>query len=230
MLKGKNTYMNKNKFLVVTATTLATLGLMATATGSAKANEVKDGDNTYWVVESGDTLSKIAQKYNVSFELVHANNTDKVSNADLIFAGQKLLVNGKSFDKNKVVTAQAEPAQVEAPVEETVAPVQETPAEQVAVETPVATPAPVAEVTNQGGEHPNRANRRVVESTNNYNTFTGNGYLGAYQFAPSTWNSIASRYGLDASDFSPANQDRMADIYATERYQGWDNVPMSGGW
>lgn len=225
MLKGKNTYMNKNKFLVVTATTLATLGLMATATGSAKANEVKDGDNTYWVVESGDTLSKIAQKYNVSFELVHANNTDKVSNADLIFAGQKLLVNGKSFDKNKVATP-AVTTQVEAPVEEAVAPVQEAPVETA---TPVA-PAPVEAPASQGGEHWGRANRRNVESTNNYNTFTGNGYLGAYQFAPSTWNSIASSHGLDASDFSPANQDRMADIYANERYGGWDNVPTVGGW
>lgn len=79
-------------------------------------------------------------------------------------------------------------------------------------------------------ENWHKANRRMIESTNNYNTFTGNGYLGAYQFAPQTWNSIASSHGLDANDFSPANQDKMADIYATERYGSWSNVPTSGGW
>lgn len=222
MLKGRNLYMHKTKLLVVTATTLATLGLVATATTSAKANEVQDENNTYWVVESGDTLSKISEKYKVDFQTVHANNLDKVSNANLIFVGQKLLVSGKDFQNG------AKPAEVQEPVQAEVT-YQQADTQPAVVEQ---APAPVAqaEPVQAGGEHPNRANRRDVESTNNYNTFTGNGYLGAYQFAPSTWNSIASSHGLDASDFSPANQDRMADIYANERYGGWDNVPMSGGW
>lgn len=75
-----------------------------------------------------------------------------------------------------------------------------------------------------------KVNRRHVESSNNYNTFTENGYLGAYQFAPVTWNDIAQRHGLNPNDFSPANQDRFADIYATERWGGWANVPVTGGW
>lgn len=82
--------------------------------------------------------------------------------------------------------------------------------------------------TNNDNWH--KKNRRIVESGDNYNTFTSNGYLGAYQFAPVTWNSIAARHGLDPSDFSPSNQDRFADIYATERYGGWQNVPTIGGW
>lgn len=75
-----------------------------------------------------------------------------------------------------------------------------------------------------------KVNRRHVESSNNYNTFTENGYLGAYQFAPVTWNDIAQRHGLNPNDFSPANQDRFADIYAIERWGGWANVPVTGGW
>lgn len=215
--------MHKTKLLVVTATTLATLGLVATATTSAKANEVQDERNTYWVVESGDTLSKISEKYKVDFTTVHANNLDKVSDANLIFVGQKLLVAGEDFKNDSKPTEVQEPVKAEVTYQVDTAPV----VEQVQVVEQA--PAPVSPVQT-GGEHPNRANRRDVESTNNYNTFTGNGYLGAYQFAPSTWNSIASSHGLDASDFSPANQDRMADIYANERYGGWDNVPMSGGW
>lgn len=209
--------MNKNKFLVVTATTLATLGLMATATGSAKANEVKDGDNTYWVVESGDTLSKIAQKYNVSFELVHANNTDKVSNADLIFAGQKILVNGTSFDKNKVVTP-AVATQVEAPVEEAVESVQEAPVEQVPVET--ATPAPVEEIAPST----NSAKEWIAskESSGSYDARNGR-YVGRYQLDASYLNG----------DFSPANQERVVEQYVAGRYGSWENAQafwVANGW
>lgn len=225
MLKGKNTHMNKNKFLVVTATTLAALGLMATATGSAKANEVKDGDNTYWVVESGDTLSKIAQKYNVSFELVHANNTDKVSNADLIFAGQKILVNGTSFDKNKVVTP-AVTTQVEAPVKEAVEPVQEVPVEQAPVETvtpaPVEAPdyAPVEEIT----QSTNSAKEWIAskESSGSYDARNGR-YVGRYQLDASYLNG----------DFSPANQERVVEQYIAGRYGSWENAQsfwVANGW
>lgn len=103
--------MHKTKLLVVTATTLATLGLVVTATTSAKANEVQDENNTYWVVESGDTLSKISEKYKVDFQTVHANNLDKVSNANLIFVGQKLLVAGKDFQNG------AKPVEVQEPVQ-----------------------------------------------------------------------------------------------------------------
>ena len=96
--------------------------------------------------------------------------------------------------------------------------------------------AQVAQVANVTSDHQpvpdnwHKQNRRVVESGDDYNTFTGNGYFGAYQFAPVTWNSIAQRHGLDASDFSPANQDLFADIYAKERYGSWSNVPTYGGW
>lgn len=205
----------------------STIGVLALGTTTAKAEEVKENDNTYYVVESGDTLSKIADKYGVNFEAIHGNNTDTIEHADLIFGGQKLLVGGKDFDVNKLETygtavtvAVAEQPVATEPVQEAVVE-QSQPVEQAqAVESTV--------VASDDNWH--KANRRMVESTNNYNTFTGNGYLGAYQFAPSTWNSIASRHGLDASDFSPANQDRMADIYANERYGGWSNVPTTGGW
>lgn len=117
--------MHKKKLFVVTATTLATLGLVATATDSAKANEVKDEGNTYWVVESGDTLSKISEKYKVDFPTVHANNLDKVSDANVIFVGQKLLVGGKDFRTDSKPTEVQEPVKAEVTYQVDTAPVVE---------------------------------------------------------------------------------------------------------
>lgn len=56
---------------------------------------------------------------------------------------------------------------------------------------------------------------RGCESGGNYRTNTGNGFYGAYQFMPATWNSIASKIGRDdlvgvlPSNASPADQDMM---------------------
>ena len=91
--------MKKLTILTVATATILTLG--ATLPTHAKAGEVKEGNTTFYVVESGDTLSKISKKYGVDFTVVHANNADQISNADLIFAGQKLVVDGEGFDKTK---------------------------------------------------------------------------------------------------------------------------------
>lgn len=56
---------------------------------------------------------------------------------------------------------------------------------------------------------------RGCESGGNYRTNTGNGFYGAYQFMPATWDSIASKIGRDdlvgvlPSNASPADQDMM---------------------
>lgn len=55
---------------------------------------------------------------------------------------------------------------------------------------------------------------RMCESGGNYQTNTGNGFYGAYQFMQSTWNRIAQRVrpdlvGILPSQASPADQDYM---------------------
>lgn len=56
---------------------------------------------------------------------------------------------------------------------------------------------------------------RMCETHGNYQTNTGNGYYGAYQFLPSTWNSIAKRtgrvdlIGVMPHQAAPADQDAM---------------------
>ena len=71
--------------------------------------------------------------------------------------------------------------------------------------------------------------RRSIESGGNYNTNTGNGYIGAYQFAPQTIAGIESATGMQWS-MDPATQDAFANYYANSRYGGWQNVPTNGAW
>jgi len=65
---------------------------------------------------------------------------------------------------------------------------------------------------------------RARESSGNYSTNTGNGYYGAYQFLPATWDSVAVHIGrMDLvgvlpSAASPADQDTIA--WALYQWQG----------
>lgn len=203
--------MKKLTILTVATATLLTLG--ATLQTHAKAEEVKEGETTFYVVESGDTLSKISEKYGVDFTVIHANNADKISDADLIFAGQKLVVDGEGFDKTKVITP-ATPAtatQVEASVEEVASPVEEA-------STPAS--APVQEVT----QSTNSAKEWIAskESSGNYDARNGR-YVGRYQLDASYLNG----------DFSPANQERVVEQYVSERYGSWENAQafwLANGW
>ena len=233
MLKGKNLYMQKTKLFVVATTTLATLGLVTTSS-SAQANEVKDGDNTYYVVESGDTLSKISEKYNVSYQVVHANNTNLISNPNLIYVGQKFLVSGKDFkNTNKVAPKQAV-TKVEAPKAQ-VAPVQK----QETV-TEKATPQTQTPVRTNGVLHTGysslaeaHAHRVGIEQGGNYNAYLGlnYNYIGGYGFAKSTWLWLSRLTGTSPTDFSVAHQDQLADKLVEVAFDGdWGNVPRSGGW
>lgn len=203
--------MKKLTILTVTTATILTLG--ATLPTHAKAGEVKEGNTTFYVVESGDTLSKISEKYGVDFTVVHANNADQISNVDLIFAGQKLVVDGEGFDKTKVIThvTPDTDAQVEAPVEEVASPVEEA-------STPAS--APVQEVA----QSTNSAKEWIAskESSGNYDARNGR-YVGRYQLDASYLNG----------DFSPENQERVVEQYVSERYGSWENAQafwLANGW
>lgn len=139
--------MKKLTILTVATATLLTLG--ATLPTHAKAGEVKEGETTFYVVESGDTLSKISEKYGVDFTVIHANNADQISNADLIFAGQKLIVDGEGFDKTKstVVSTTYKQDEVQTSTQDNETPVVSTPESAPVQEAPpVPTSAPVGEI------------------------------------------------------------------------------------
>jgi hypothetical protein len=95
---------------------------------------------------------------------------------------------------------------------------------------PKAAPAPRPAPSQAGHAGPGGylACVRQHESGGRYNINTGNGYYGAYQFLPSTWNATAKRagrpdlVGVLPSNASPADQDAMAlALYQTNGRQPW---------
>lgn len=236
--------MQKTKLFVVATTTLATLGLIA-MTSPVQANEVKDNDNTYYVVESGDTLSKISEQYGVDYTVVHANNTNVIANPDLIFVGQKVLVSGKDFDKNKVASQSTTKATNVTPnveketVKETTPVIEKAETPVVQETTEPAQTAPVQRSTSgvrysgYGSLAEAHSHRVNVEHGGNYNAYASlqYNYIGGYGFAKSTWIWLCNLTGTSTTDFSVAHQDQLADKLVEVAFDGdWGNVPRSGGW
>lgn len=179
--------MKKSTILTVATATLLTLG--ATLPLHAKAEEVKEGNTTFYVVESGDTLSKISEKYGVHFSVTHANNADQISNADLIFAGQKLIVDGEGFDKTKATVVSTAYKQDEV---QTSTQGDETPVESAPEQAPVqeAPPAQAPAPAQAGGIDLNQTSGSVdINALANY--LAGAGMSAGY--SASEWAYIISR-------------------------------------
>ena len=198
-------------------TTIATLGLLGLGLSlglgaKAHADEIQENGQTYWKVESGDTLSAIGNRYGIDFNAIHQANADKVSDANLIYVGDKLLLplNGE----------------VQAPVAQ---PVQEAPVvEQAPVveETPVVEQAPVVQepVEQAPAVTSNSAKEWIAqkESSGSYSATNGR-YIGRYQLDSSYLNG----------DYSPENQERVADNYVANRYGSWQAAKsfwLANGW
>ena len=80
-----------------------------------------------------------------------------------------------------------------------------------------------------------REDRIWIESRGDYGAYTGNGYVGAYQFSEQYLEGRMGQAGIPyngVDDFlnSPGKQDALADWYADSRYGDWDGVPTTGGW
>ncbi|HSK72652.1 MAG TPA: LysM peptidoglycan-binding domain-containing protein [Pyrinomonadaceae bacterium] len=59
--------------------------------GSAAAS-ASGGSSTTYTVQSGDTLSKIGQRYGVGWQKIFEANRDKLDDPDKIFPGQELKI------------------------------------------------------------------------------------------------------------------------------------------
>ena len=196
----------KMKKVLLSAAALT--GTIAGATAVANADTV--------TVKAGDTVSEIAQKYNTTVQTIQQLNN--LNNPNLIFVGQQLKVNN---DNNGQAVAQqntnnnAQAAQQQATSQNT-----QAQATQQSAQTQASNNNYTSNVS--GGNAAAKAWIAQHESSNNYNARNGQ-YIGKYQLSASYLNG----------DYSPANQERVADQYVDQRYGSWVNAQRfweSHGW
>ena len=188
-------------------------GAMLLSANSANASTKIDDSHVQ--VVAGDTLSKIAEENNTTVDQLVKDN--HIANKDLIHVGDKLVIVPGATDQTAQATVNTVSNNNQASQVQPSQPAQAS----------ATTNNSIASASLNGNSM--AALRRSIESGGNYGTDTGNGYLGAYQFAPQTIAGIESATGMKWS-MDPATQDAFANYYANSRYGGWQNVPTNGGW
>ena len=206
----------KMKKVLVSAAALT--GTIAGATVVANADTV--------TVKAGDTVSELAQKYNTTVNTIQQLNN--LSNPNLIFVGQQLKVND---DNNGQAVAQqntnnnAQAAQQQATSQNTQAQASTQQAAQQSASQNTQAQASNNSNYNSSVSGSDAAAKAWIaqhESSNNYNARNGQ-YIGKYQLSASYLNG----------DYSPANQERVADQYVAQRYGSWTNAQRfweANGW
>lgn len=191
---------NKKALKVATAITGAVaLGTVATAT-TANADSV-------YTVQSGDTLSGISYKLGHDLTFVDSlASSNNIANKNLIYVGQKLLV------KDDGEVSQATTQQVATLPS---ANANNTNNNQSTNTASAATSSANAGTNNYtsnvaGSDAAAKAWIAARESGGNYNARNGQ-YVGKYQLSTAYLNG----------DYSPANQERVADQYVAGRYGSW---------
>ena len=176
----------------------------AALTGTiAGATAVASADTV--TVKAGDTVSELAQKYDTTVNTIQQLNNLK--NPNMIFVGQQLKVNNNNEAQQNTQTQAA----------------QQTSNNQAASQNTQ------AQASNNnysssvsGSDAAAKAWIAAHESSNNYNARNGQ-YIGKYQLSTSYLNG----------DYSPANQERVADQYVSQRYGSWSNAQRfweTNGW
>ncbi|HEM3702288.1 TPA: LysM peptidoglycan-binding domain-containing protein [Streptococcus suis] len=156
-----------------------------------------------YTVQSGDSLSAIATKYNTSVEKLAEQNN--ISDPNLIYVGQAIEV-GETASTTEEKTAE------QAPAAETVATTSE------------ATTTTTGSYTSNLSAEDAAAKEWIAmkESSGSYDARNGI-YIGRYQLTNTYLNG----------DYSPENQERVADAYVAERYGSWSAAKafwLANGW
>lgn len=182
-----------------------TAALGAVAFGVAATATVANADTLY-TVQSGDTLSSISQKFANDNSLVQTlAQQNNIQDINKIYVGQQLVVktDGQATD-----------------VQTTAQPAAQATTQSAAAQTSQTTSNYTS--TAYGSEADAQAWIAAHESGNNYGARNGQ-YIGKYQLSAAYLNG----------DYSPANQERVADQYVAGRYGSWTNAKqhwLSNGW
>lgn len=182
-----------------------TVALGAVAFGVAATATVANADTLY-TVQSGDTLSSISQKFANDNSLVQTlAQQNNIQDINKIYVGQQLVVKTDGQTTDAQTTAQ---------------PAAQATTQSAAAQTSQTTSNYTS--TAYGSEADAKAWIAAHESGNNYGARNGQ-YIGKYQLSAAYLNG----------DYSPANQERVADQYVAGRYGSWTNAKqhwLSNGW
>ena len=157
-------------------------------------------DNGVYTVVQGDTLSKIAQKFNLSLSQVFQYNPQYNANNTLIRVGDKINVSQDAANRNN----QSAPAQQATQTASTQAVQQAAPAQTYSASSNYQAPS------LGGSEQAAKDWIAARESGGSYTAQNGN-YYGKFQLSRSYLGG----------DYSPANQERVANNYVHSRYGSW---------
>ncbi|MFD2728773.1 aggregation-promoting factor [Enterococcus camelliae] len=187
---------------------VALVGFVA-YTGTAHADEIE------YTIQANDTLSTIAQKYFGSSDFVDRIAADNnIDNVNLIFAGEKLVLN---------TDAPAAVATASAPATTTnTQPAAQTQTQTTSQATTTTQSTTTYASTATGSESEAKEWIANKESGGSY-TATNGQYIGRYQLTNTYLNG----------DYSAANQERVADAYVQSRYGSWSAAKafwLANGW
>lgn len=218
----KSTHLNLKSLTTAAGIALCATGLALSNTNTVKADTI----NENYTVQSGDTLWTIAQRYQVDLNQLEAIN-HKDANHTIIVPGEVLEIptDNSNIDKSSQVLTATTQAANNTASQATTTSVQSSNNTQVAS----AQTAPVQTTTTQSASynvHPanNSAKEWIAqrESGGSYSARNGQ-YIGRYQLSSAYLNG----------DYSPANQERTANRYVSQRYGSWANAKafwQSHGW
>ena len=186
----------------------------------------QQGTASTYTVQAGDTLAKIASKFNTTVDNLKALNG---LSSNLIYVGQTLHVSGQATQsqvqqQQRVVTTTTTTTTTTHYNQN-----QQAQRQSAAPQQTVRVAAPAQQASSNqassglsGSEQAAKNWIAQHESGGNYNATNGQ-YIGKYQLSSSYLHG----------DYSPANQERVANQYVASRYGSWVNAQAhweSCGW
>lgn len=177
---------------------------------TAPVHKANAASTKSYTVQSGDTLSSIAQRFYQDpgyWTAIYQANQDAIKYANTITPGQNLTVPAKPSSAPAAPSSLSAPAPQ--PVEQQSAPVQQSePTQSADDESSDASTSGDSGFQSCVISHESGGDSQVMNSS---------GHYGLYQFSPSTW----AEYGGNPSDFGSAS--------ASEQNQVFDNAMAQGG-
>jgi len=194
------------------------VAILSTVTlGSTILTTAANADEIY-TVKSGDTLSGIEYSLNKDTNYSKLAKANKISNVNLIYVGQKLLI--KSDGEIKAATKS------EVKSTPTVKNISSTTSSSSAANSSASTSTQSSASTTTSSTSSSEAAAKAwianKESGGSY-TATNGQYIGKYQLSSSYLNG----------DYSAANQEKVANSYVASRYGSWSAAKafwQANGW